>query len=100
MFRKHESGHGCLDELSSAAFDRGQRGATSSIHIHECSCESGLSALDWKTAMKLFYLAAVLLGLCDSIAHAQWQQQIIHSDADFRGLCAVSAQLAGGSAPQ
>src|SRR5207302_8703400 len=44
--------------------------------------------------MKLFYLAAVFLGLCDSIAHAQWQQQTISSDADFRGLCAVSAKVA------
>ncbi|HEV3118252.1 MAG TPA: glycosyl hydrolase, partial [Gemmataceae bacterium] len=44
--------------------------------------------------MKLFYLAVVLLGLCDSIAHAQWQQQTINSDADFRGLCAVNAKVA------
>jgi photosystem II stability/assembly factor-like uncharacterized protein len=44
--------------------------------------------------MKLFYLATVLLGLCDSIAPAQWQQQIINSDADFRGLCVVSAKVA------
>src|SRR5712691_13115887 len=44
--------------------------------------------------MKLFYLASVLLGLCDSSAHAQWQQQTINSDADFRGLCVVSAQVA------
>jgi photosystem II stability/assembly factor-like uncharacterized protein len=44
--------------------------------------------------MKLFYLAAVLLGLCASIAHAQWRQQTIRSDADFRGLCAVSAKVA------
>src|SRR5947209_8057101 len=46
------------------------------------------------TAMKPFYVAAVLLGLCDSIAHAQWQQQTINSDADFRGVCAVSARVA------
>ena len=44
--------------------------------------------------MKLFCLAAVLLGLGDAIAHAQWQQQTIRSDADFRGLCAVSAKVA------
>jgi photosystem II stability/assembly factor-like uncharacterized protein len=53
-----------------------------------------LSTLDWKTVVKLFYLAGVLLGLCDSIAHAQWQRQTINSDADFRGLCAVSAKVA------
>src|ERR1700732_5073301 len=44
--------------------------------------------------MKLFYLATVLLGLCDSIAHAQWQQQTINSDADFRGLSVVSEKVA------
>src|SRR5262249_21543169 len=38
--------------------------------------------------------AAVLLAICDSIAHAQWQQQTINTDADFRGLCAVSANVA------
>jgi photosystem II stability/assembly factor-like uncharacterized protein len=43
--------------------------------------------------MKLF-LAAVLIGLCDSIARAQWQLQAIRSDANFRGLCAVSEQVA------
>jgi photosystem II stability/assembly factor-like uncharacterized protein len=44
--------------------------------------------------MKLSYAAAVLLGLCYSGARAQWQQQNIRSDADFRGLCAVNAQVA------
>jgi photosystem II stability/assembly factor-like uncharacterized protein len=44
--------------------------------------------------MKIFSLAAVLLGLCDSLAHAQWQQQTIKTDADFRGVCAVSAKVA------
>jgi photosystem II stability/assembly factor-like uncharacterized protein len=44
--------------------------------------------------MRLFYVALVLLGLCDSIAHAQWQQQTFNSDADFRGLCVVSAKVA------
>jgi photosystem II stability/assembly factor-like uncharacterized protein len=44
--------------------------------------------------MRPFPLAAVLLGLCQSIAHAQWQQQTIGSDADFRGLCVVSARVA------
>jgi photosystem II stability/assembly factor-like uncharacterized protein len=48
--------------------------------------------------MKLFYLAAaILLGLCDSIAHAQWQHQTINSDANLRGLCAVNAQVAWAS---
>jgi photosystem II stability/assembly factor-like uncharacterized protein len=44
--------------------------------------------------MRFFYFAAVLLGLCVSFAHAQWQQQAIRSDADFRGLCVVSANVA------
>jgi photosystem II stability/assembly factor-like uncharacterized protein len=43
--------------------------------------------------MKLCCLAIAFL-LCTSIAHAQWQQQTIHSKADFRGLCAVSANVA------
>jgi photosystem II stability/assembly factor-like uncharacterized protein len=44
--------------------------------------------------MKPIYLAAMLLPLCDSIASAQWQQQTIRSDANFRGLCAVSPKVA------
>src|SRR6266404_4534747 len=43
---------------------------------------------------KLFSFATVLFGLCDCIAHAQWQEQTIDSNADFRGLCAVSANIA------
>jgi photosystem II stability/assembly factor-like uncharacterized protein len=45
------------------------------------------------TSMKLLF-ATMLVVLCDSIAHAQWQQQTIKSDADFRGLCAVSSKVA------
>ncbi len=44
--------------------------------------------------MKLILLATLLLGLCPSVALAQWQRQTISSDADFRGLCAVSAKTA------
>jgi photosystem II stability/assembly factor-like uncharacterized protein len=45
--------------------------------------------------MKVFLAAAALLvGPGDSIAQAQWQQQAIRSDANFRGLGAVSAQVA------
>lgn len=43
--------------------------------------------------MKAFYLTA-LLGLCPAVAHGQWQPQNIKTDADFRGLCAVSARVA------
>jgi photosystem II stability/assembly factor-like uncharacterized protein len=43
--------------------------------------------------MKLCCLAVSLL-VCASVAHAQWQQQTINSKADFRGLCAVSANVA------
>src|SRR6516165_2805279 len=46
------------------------------------------------TAMNRFLLATLLLVLPNSIASAQWQQQRIKSDADFRGLCAVSAKVA------
>jgi photosystem II stability/assembly factor-like uncharacterized protein len=44
--------------------------------------------------MKRFLLTTMLLVLCDSIAFAQWQQQTIRSDADFRGLCVVSPKVA------
>src|SRR5258708_3731698 len=44
--------------------------------------------------MKLFFLCTMLLVLRDSIAYSQWQQQTIKSDADFRGLCAVSPKVA------
>jgi photosystem II stability/assembly factor-like uncharacterized protein len=44
--------------------------------------------------MKRLYLATILLGLCHSIAHTQWQQQTLRSDVDLRGLCAVSAKVA------
>ena len=42
--------------------------------------------------MKSFILAAILLGLCDSVAFAQWQTQTISTKSDFRGLCVVSAK--------
>src|SRR5271155_2278145 len=44
--------------------------------------------------MKPFWLATIILGLCNSIAAAQWHQQAINSDADFRGLCAVNPKVA------
>ena len=44
--------------------------------------------------MNAFRLTAVLVALCGSIVHAQWQQQAIDTDADFRGLCVVSPKVA------
>ncbi len=44
--------------------------------------------------MKHFFLAAILLGLCGSAACAQWQLQTINTNADFRGLCVVSPNVA------
>jgi photosystem II stability/assembly factor-like uncharacterized protein len=44
--------------------------------------------------MKLLCLALVFFGCRDSIALAQWRQQTIKTDADFRGVCAVSAKVA------
>src|SRR5205807_1355083 len=52
-----------------------------------------LSVFDRKTPMKLFCLAPMLLGLCASSALTHWQQQTIRSDADFRGLCAVTPNI-------
>jgi photosystem II stability/assembly factor-like uncharacterized protein len=44
--------------------------------------------------MRVFLLATMLLALCDSVAYPQWRLQTINSDADFRGLCAVSPKVA------
>jgi photosystem II stability/assembly factor-like uncharacterized protein len=44
--------------------------------------------------MRPFCLAAALLGLCAAVADGQWQRQTIATDADFRGLCVVSAEVA------
>src|SRR5215467_2960407 len=44
--------------------------------------------------MRFLYVATALVGFPHAIAWAQWQQQAINSDADFRGLCAVSAKVA------
>src|SRR4051794_24674549 len=45
-------------------------------------------------AMNPVRVVAILLGLGASVAHAQWHPQKIDTDADFRGLCAVSDQVA------
>jgi photosystem II stability/assembly factor-like uncharacterized protein len=44
--------------------------------------------------MNSIRIAAVCLGLFASIVHAQWQPQVIKTDADFRGLSAVSDTVA------
>jgi photosystem II stability/assembly factor-like uncharacterized protein len=44
--------------------------------------------------MKHFLLAAILLALSGSSASAQWQTQTIATNADFRGLSAVGANVA------
>ncbi|WP_020469299.1 WD40/YVTN/BNR-like repeat-containing protein [Zavarzinella formosa] len=43
--------------------------------------------------MKLLPISFLLLMLCDSIVLAQWQQQSIKTDADFRGLCVASPDV-------
>src|ERR1700722_2772651 len=45
-------------------------------------------------ARELLFVVMLLLGVGSPLAQAQWQQQSINSDANFRGLCAVSAQVA------
>src|SRR4051812_31560997 len=47
--------------------------------------------------MKNLFVAAILLGLCGSVAFAQWQTQAIETKSDFRGLCVVSAKVAWAS---
>src|SRR4051794_37809823 len=44
--------------------------------------------------MRPFLLAPLLCGLASSAAPGQWQPQVIKTDADFRGLCAVGAKVA------
>jgi photosystem II stability/assembly factor-like uncharacterized protein len=44
--------------------------------------------------MRPFLTAVLLCGLGDAAASGQWQPQAIKSDADFRGLCAVSPKVA------
>jgi photosystem II stability/assembly factor-like uncharacterized protein len=44
--------------------------------------------------MKHFVFAVSLVGLCGSVAFAQWHRQTIGTQADFRGLCVVSPRCA------
>jgi photosystem II stability/assembly factor-like uncharacterized protein len=44
--------------------------------------------------MKAFILAALVCAFGSAVARGQWQPQVIKSDADFRGLCAVSPKVA------
>lgn len=44
--------------------------------------------------MKPFFIAALICGFGSVTASGQWQQQAVKSDADFRGLCAVSPDVA------
>jgi photosystem II stability/assembly factor-like uncharacterized protein len=44
--------------------------------------------------MKHLGLALMLIGLVDSVADGQWQQQNIDTDSDFRGLSVVDANIA------
>jgi photosystem II stability/assembly factor-like uncharacterized protein len=43
--------------------------------------------------MKTGVVAPVILALCASLAGAQWRQQAVRSEADFRGLCVVSPKV-------
>ena len=44
--------------------------------------------------MKAFILAALVCALGNAVARSQWQPQAVKSEADFRGLCAVSPKVA------
>jgi photosystem II stability/assembly factor-like uncharacterized protein len=43
--------------------------------------------------MKRLLFIPMLVVFWNSSAHGQWQRQTIRSDADFRGLCAVSSEV-------
>ena len=47
--------------------------------------------------IKLGYSIAILISLCGSIAFAQWQKQMVRTQADFRGLCVVSPEVVWAS---
>lgn len=47
--------------------------------------------------IKLGYSIAILIGLCDSTASAQWRKQAVSTEADFRGLCVVSPKVVWAS---
>src|SRR5262249_40313381 len=59
------------------------------LHHRRASPTSALEA-----PMKPFTLAALLWGLGGAGALGHWQPQVIQSDADFRGLCAVGPKVA------
>lgn len=44
--------------------------------------------------MRTFVVAALVCGASDAVASGQWEPQVIKTDADFRGLCAVSSKVA------
>ncbi|HEV3444061.1 MAG TPA: glycosyl hydrolase [Gemmataceae bacterium] len=44
--------------------------------------------------MKYIILAVIVLGLCGSVAFAQWQSQTVDTKSDFRGLCVVGPNVA------
>ena len=46
------------------------------------------------------YLIALLIGVNGSAANSAWQKQTIATDADFRGLCVVSPNVAWVSGTQ
>jgi photosystem II stability/assembly factor-like uncharacterized protein len=46
------------------------------------------------SSMKLLFLATLLCGLTNLDASAQWKIQSIKTESDFRGLCAVSKDVA------
>jgi photosystem II stability/assembly factor-like uncharacterized protein len=50
--------------------------------------------------MKYFLVATILLAIWSSIVFAEWQKQIVVSQADFRGLCVVSSDVAWVSGTQ
>jgi photosystem II stability/assembly factor-like uncharacterized protein len=47
-----------------------------------------------KIIMRIVVVAVLLAGLCDTVVLAQWQRQTIDTEANFRGLCAASAEVA------
>jgi photosystem II stability/assembly factor-like uncharacterized protein len=51
-----------------------------------------MASSEWIT-MKRLVLVTLLAVLSESTAHADWQKQTVATDADFRGLCVVDANV-------
>lgn len=83
--------------IQSGGLQRNNRFASSGSQFRQASSiDAGRS----ERIECLVFSVILMLGLCSSEATAQWQEQAIHSKADFRGLCVVSEKVVWFSGTQ